>query len=71
MMILNSTMSLYTEENLMTDNSTKDLMNVENFKEYVLNLERDNLKNINKEDKKAMVSKIIRTYEEGKKDGNK
>ena len=34
----------------MTDNSTKDLMNVENFKEYVLNLERDNLKNINKED---------------------
>ena len=55
----------------MTDNSTKDLMNVENFKEYVLNHERDNLKNINKEDKKAMVSKIIRTYEEGKKDGNK
>lgn len=55
----------------MTDNSTKDLMNVENFKEYVLNLERDNLKNINKEDKKTMVSKIIRTYEEGKKDGNK
>ena len=31
----------------------------ENFKDFVLNLERDNLKNISKEDKKQMVSKIV------------
>lgn len=42
----------------------------ENFKEYVLELERINLKNIDREEKKSMVAKIIRTYEEVKKNGN-
>ena len=54
-----------TDEKLMWENMTP-----ENFKDFVLELERDNLKNLNKEDKKSMVSKIIRTYEEGKKSDN-
>ncbi len=53
------------EEKLNANN-----MSPENFKDFVLKLERDNLKNLNKEDKKSMVSKIIRTYEEGKKSDN-
>ena len=43
----------------------------ENFKDFVLEIESMNLKKIDKEDKKSMVSKIIRSYEEVKKDGNK
>ncbi len=54
--------------------SDKRIMGVEltpeNYKNYVLELERTNLKNIDKEEKKAMVAKIIRTYEEAKKNGN-
>lgn len=54
--------------------SDKRIMGVEltpeNYKDYVLELERTNLKNIDKEEKKAMVAKIIRTYEEAKKNGN-
>lgn len=42
----------------------------ENFKEYILKIERTNLKNLDKEEKKSMVAKIIRTYEEAKKNGN-
>ena len=53
----------------MTDKFTKTLT-VENFKDFVLELEGNNLKKIDKEDKKSMVSKIIRTYEEAKKNGN-
>ena len=53
----------------MSDKFTKPLT-VENFKEFVLEIESSNLKNIDKEDKKTMVSKIIRIYEEAKKDGN-
>lgn len=45
-------------------------MTPENFKEFILSIERDNLKNLDREDKKSMVSKIVRTYEEGKKNGN-
>lgn len=54
-----------TDEKLIGKNMTP-----ENFKDFVLELERDNLKNLNKEDKKSMVSKIIRIYEEGKKSDN-
>lgn len=53
----------------MSDKFTKALT-VENFKDFVLELENNNLKNIEKEDKKSMVAKIIRTYEEAKKNGN-
>lgn len=45
-------------------------LTVENFKDFVLEIESDNLKNIEKKDKKNMVAKIIRNYEEAKKDGN-
>ena len=45
-------------------------LNPENFKDYVLELERENLKNIEKDEKKVMVAKIIRIYEEAKKNGN-
>ena len=36
----------------------------ETYKDFVLNLERDNLNNLVKEDKKSMVVMIIRVYEE-------
>ena len=42
----------------------------ENFKEFILNLERENLKNLFKEDKKVMVSRIIKAYEEAAKNDN-
>lgn len=42
----------------------------ENFKEYILDLERANLAKIDREDKKSMVAKIIRTYEEDSNNGN-
>ena len=53
----------------MSEKFTQPLT-VENFKDFVLEIESENLKNIAKEDKKNMVAKIIRIYEEVKKDGN-
>lgn len=47
-----------------------DNLTVETFKEFVLELERDNLKKLEKDDKKQMVSKIMRTFEEAKKNDN-
>lgn len=47
-----------------------DNLTVETFKEFVLELERDNLKKLEKDDKKQMVSKIMRTFEEAKKYDN-
>lgn len=58
------------EENLMIDKFTEKELTAENFKDFVLDLERDNLKNINKEDKKVIVTKIVRAYEEARKNGN-
>ena len=55
----------------MIDKFTKENITVDSFKDFVLELERNNLRNISKEDKKTMVAKIIRTYEEANKDGNK
>jgi hypothetical protein len=55
----------------MTDKFTKETLTEEDFKDYILELESNNLKNIEKEDKKSMVAKIIRMYEEAKKNGNK
>lgn len=63
-------MSMFMEENSMIDKLNDKSLTVENFKEFVLELENKNLKNINKDDKKTMVSRIIRTYEEAKKNGN-
>lgn len=54
----------------MIDKFNASKLTVENFKDYVLEIEENNLKNIDKEDKKTMVAKIIRTYEEAKKNGN-
>lgn len=53
----------------MTDKFS-GVLSVETFKEFVLEIERNNLKQIDKEDKKNMVSKIVRNYEEAKKNGN-
>ncbi len=61
---------MFMEENSMIDKLNDKSLTVENFKEFVLELENKNLKNINKDDKKTMVSRIIRTYEEAKKNGN-
>lgn len=47
-----------------------DKLTAEGFKDFVLELERENLRNIDKEDKKQMVSKIVRNYEEAKKSDN-
>lgn len=55
----------------MIDKFTEENLTEENFKNYVLDIEDTNLKNIEKEDKKSMVAKIIRTFEEAKKNGNK
>ena len=54
----------------MTDEKFVKELTVENYKEYILNLERQNLRDITKEDKKVMVSKIIRHYEEAKKNAD-
>lgn len=70
MMISDLITTLFTEEIWMIDKFTAESLTVENFKEFVLGIESNNLKQIDKEDKKSMVSKIIRTYEEAKKDGN-
>ena len=55
----------------MIDKPSAEDLTVEKFKDFVLELESDNLKNIQKDDKKSMVAKIIRNYEEIKKNGNK
>lgn len=41
----------------------EDELTPESFKEFVLQLERENLKNLFREDKKVMVSRIIKNYE--------
>lgn len=42
----------------------------EAYKDFIIQLERENLQNLVKEDKKSIVAKIIRVYEEEKKNGN-
>lgn len=41
------------------------------FKKIILEIEKENISTINKNDDKQMVAKIIRTYEEIKKNDNK
>ena len=55
----------------MTDKKFTGQLTVENFKDYILDLERDNIRELTKEEKKEMASKIIRNYEEAKKNDNK
>lgn len=52
-------------------NISGDNLTVENFKDFVLELERINLRNLDREDKKQMAAKILRNYEEAIKDDNK
>lgn len=52
------------------ENVSGENLTIENFKEFVLALERENLKKLEKEDKKQMVSKIMRTFEEAKENDN-
>lgn len=52
-------------------NISGDNLTVENFKDFVLELERTNLRNLDREDKKQMAAKILRNYEEAIKDDNK
>lgn len=56
-------------------NDIKDIsgnkLTAENFKDFVLALERENLRKLDREDKKQMVSKIVRNYEEAQKNDNK
>ena len=52
-------------------NISGEKLTVENFKNFVLDLERENLRNLDKDDKKQLVAKIMKTYEEAKKSDNK
>ena len=64
-------MIMFTEEIWMIDKKRiEGNLTPETYKDFVLNLERDNLNNLVKEDKKSMVAKIIRVYEEEKKNAN-
>lgn len=56
----------------MTDEKKfNSMLTPDNFKDYILELEKNNLRNINKEDKKVIVAKIVRKYEEALKNDNK
>ena len=54
----------------MTDKKFEGSLTPENFKDFILDLEKENLKKIEKDDKKVMVSKIMRNYEEAKRNDN-
>ena len=54
----------------MTDKKFEGSLTPENFKDFILDLEKENLKKIEKDDKKLMVSKIMRNYEEAKRNDN-
>ena len=41
------------------------------FKDQILSMEKENIANISKADDKQMVAKIIRVFEETKKNDNK
>ena len=54
----------------MTDKKFEGSLTPENFKDFILDLEKENLKKIEKDDKKVMFSKIMRNYEEAKRNDN-
>ena len=54
----------------MIDKKLSGELTIENFKNFILELEKENLLNLSQDDKKQMVAKIMREYEEAKKSGN-
>ena len=54
----------------MTDKKIEGNLTPETYKDIILKLERDNLYNVDKENKKSMVDKIIKIYEEEKNNVN-
>ena len=54
----------------MIDKKFSGELTIENFKNFILELEKENLLNLYQDDKKQMVAKIMREYEEAKKNGN-
>ena len=54
----------------MIDKKFSGELTIENFKNFILELEKENLLNLSQDDKKQMVAKIMREYEEAKKNGN-
>lgn len=54
----------------MNDKKFEGPLTPEAFKDFVLGLEKENLKKIEKDDKKVMVSRIMRNYEEAKRNDN-
>ena len=54
----------------MIDKKFSGELTIENFKNFILELEKENLLNLSQNDKKQMVAKIMREYEEAKKSGN-
>ena len=54
----------------MIDKKFSGELTIENFKNFILELEKENLLNLSQDDKKQMVAKIMREYEEAKKSGN-
>ena len=55
----------------MIDKKFSGELTIENFKNFILELEKENLLNLSQDDKKQMVAKIMKTYEEAKKSDNK
>ena len=54
----------------MIDKKFSGELTIENFKNFILELEKENLLNLSQDDKKQMVAKIMSEYEEAKKSGN-
>ena len=54
----------------MIDKKFSRELTIENYKNFILELEKENLLNLSQDDKKQMVAKIMREYEEAKKSGN-
>lgn len=54
----------------MSDKFDKELTE-ENFKDYILEIEKANLRNIVKDDKNVIVTRIVQAYEEARKNDNK
>lgn len=48
-----------------------DVLSPETYKEHILKLERENLRDLDKKDKKQMVSLIVKHFEEARKNDHK
>ena len=58
---------MFMEEIWMPDLKFEGVLTPESFAEYIIGLEKNNLRTIEKEDKNLMVAKIIRSFEDAKK----